>query len=290
MECKKYFQFDKRKYTQDGIVSFYLSGSGSFVITGPDWPSEAGFVSPEQDERIVEEFLEALFVSKDSDSLPLISSDISSYADIPNHPEVLADWINDDNTPFRWKYETGYKLKEISFSGFYPSDERSTIRAGFSRKLGETVRSINMIIEKQRALVPGCYHIDNSGGVIFDWDRIDRGNTEFWALQEQCNELFDRQMGLLEELRSFKSSEIDELNKRSIELYEQVPTDKLCEYTQKIKQSMENGVDLDPKEQEYYEGIEQIADKLTDEAEKLDQEADELMEEYERLCELLGED
>lgn len=290
MECKKYFQFDKRKFTQDSIVTFYISGSGSFVITGPDWPPEAGFTPPEQDEKIVEEFLGALFVSEDADMFPLISSEISSYADIPHHPDVLVDWINYDNTPFRWKYETGYKLKEISFSGFYPSDERSTIRASFPRKMGETVRSLNMIIEKMRALVPGYYHIDNSGNVIFDWDRIDGSNTEFWELKDKYNELFDRQMALLKELQSFKLSEIEELNKRSFDLLQQMPKDKQEAYTKKLKKSLESGVELDPREEEYYEKFNQITDKLMEELDELGTEVDELEEEYEIVCELLGED
>ena len=255
MECKKYFQFDKRKFTQDGIVSFYLSGSGSFVITGPDWPPEAGFTPPEQDEKIAEEFLDAIFSSENADSSPLTDSNISSYADLPHHPDVLADWINNENTPFRWKYETGYKLKEISFSGFYPSDEKSTIRAGFTRKLGEVVRDINLILEKQKALVPGYYSVNDNGVVIFDWDRIDRSNTEFWELHDKCNGLFDQQMALLQELKSFKYDEIDELNTRSFELVLQEPDDNMREEI--------NGI---------------LA------------EVDELTEEYERLCELLGEE
>lgn len=252
--AKKYFQFDKRKFTQDGILSFYLSGSGSFVITGPDWPPEAGFAPPEQDEKLAEEFIDALFGSPDAEHSPLSGCDIWSYADIPHHPDMLADRINNENTPFRWKYETGYKLKEISFSGFYPSDERSTVRAGFTRKLGEVVRDINLILEKQKALVPGYYRVNDNGVVIFDWDRIDRSNTEFWRLQEECGELFDRQMALLQELKNFKYDEIDEMNKRSLELTLQEPDDKMAE-----------------------------------EIDRLVTEVNELTEEYERLCVLLGE-
>ena len=290
MECKKYFQFDRRKFTQDGIVSFYLSGSGSFVITGPDWPPEAGFIPPEQDEKIAEKFLDAIFGSEGADSSPLVDDNISSYADLPHHPDVLARWINDENTPFRWKYETGYKLKEISFNGFYPSDEQSTIRAGFTRKLGELVRDINLVLEKQKALVPGYYIVNDNGVVIFDWDRIDSSNTEFWELQNKCSELFDQQMALLQELKSFKSDEIDELLMRTSELIRQVPDDKMKEYAQKLDQATANGIVLDPKEQEYYDNIERTVDKMTAEINELDRETDELTKEYDRLCELLGED
>ena len=257
MECKKYFQFDKRKFTQDGIVSFYLSGSGSFVITGPDWPPEAGFTAPEQDEKLAEEFVEAIFGSENADSSPLYSGNIASYADIPHNPDTLADWINNENTPFRWKYETGYKLKEISFSGFYPSDERSTVRAGFTRKLGETVRGIYLILEKQKALVPGYYSVNDNGVVIFDWDRIDGSNTEFWELKNMSDELFDRQMELLKELRSFKYDEIEELTDRSRELY--------------------------------YLYVQEHDDKMAEEFDGIHAEVDELNKEFDRLCELLGE-
>ncbi len=291
MECKKYFQFEKRKFSQNGIASFYLSGSGSFVITAPDLPLKAEVVPPQQDEKIVEELLEVLFGDNDAESATINNSDVKSYADFPRYPEVIAKWINEENTPLRWKQKTGYRLKELSFSAFYPSDEQSTVRAGFVNRIAETEREMSLIIEKEKTLVPGCYHVNASGIVEFDWDKIGGGSTEFWTLTDKYNLLFNKEIEILKEFADYKLNEIDRITTLLNDLSDQLnaSAEKLKEGTEKIKQSKKSGIPLDPKELEYYDNINLTNHKMYDEAAVLKKEFDELTEEYKALCKILGE-
>lgn len=214
MEFEKEFEFKSMRIREDHLLSYHLNGVGSFVISGPDWPEDSGLPAPEKDGDMAEEFLGALKEAMNH----FLFDDLSiTYTDIPHNTETLTEYINNEALPFRWEFETGYRLEEITFAALYPADEESMERLKANNRIGSVFKRIRESVELMKELEPDKYEIDENGAPQFEWNNIDKGHTEFWELYDKYRVLQRKQFRLM---KYFKDISINDLVKAQVQLIE----------------------------------------------------------------------
>ena len=212
MEFEKEFEFKSMRIREDHLLSYHLNGVGSFVISGPDWPDDSGFPEPENDGDMAEEFLGAL---KEAMKYFLFDDLSITYMDIPHSTETLTEYINNEALPFRWEFETGYRLEEITFVALYPADEESTERLKVNHRFGAVFKKIKEAVDRMKELEPDKYEIDENGAPQFDWDNIDKGHTKFTELFDRYKVLQREQFKLLKYCRDIS---VNDLIKAEVQL------------------------------------------------------------------------
>lgn len=257
MEYRKNFEFSNFKFSEDFSFEILLNGSGSFVIAAPDWPPEAGIISPERDGKIAEEFIGCL-----EEAVYMISFDYDcdTYSRIPYNTGVLVDYINREKLPFRWEFEAGYRLKEISFASLYPADEDSTKTVVNAKKLKNLDKSIS---ELQSSRDNSCI--------------------------TELNQLLSERNGIRKHFLDIKLRKVLEVKNELEEVIGKISSADMAEFQNKMEQAYtqiygdDDGLDYDETKMREY-----LA--LTD---KIEQAANPMIQRYKNLeklhCYLAGE-
>ena len=289
MEFRKSFSFNKRfteLITENYYVpvSFNVRVAGSFVIYGPDWPPEMGFPPPEKDEKLVDEVFATLEEVKFGYEE---GNEIRSIYDIPRHTKLLEDILNGEERPFRWEFETGYKVRQFNLTVFAPADDISAEKIRICDVVTDTTAKMLAMNEIKKSLAPGLYHIDENNNIVFYYDRIH--NQQFWDTGKQFNVQFDLRADNLHKLQRVELKELDMMNRRMVELIRQQPDEQTRNYLRQMEQALEYGMQPDKMQMDRYRQAKYLVEELPKEMEKLNTERDKLIDEYKKLCEFLKE-
>lgn len=289
MEFRKSFSFNKRfteLITENYYVpvSFNVRVAGSFVIYGPDWPPEMGFPPPEKDEKLVDEvfgIIEEVKFGYEEDN------ELRSVYGIPRHIKLIEDALNGEERPFRWEFETGYKVRQIALTVFAPANEISAEKIRICDVVTDTTAKMIAMNEISKSLAPGLYHIDENNKIVFYYNRIH--NQQFWNVRKQFNVQFDLRADNLHKLQQVELKELDMMNRKMVELIRQQPDEQTQNYLRQMEQALEYGMQPDQIQMDRYRQAKYLVEELPKEMEKLNTQRDKLIDEYKKLCEFLKE-